>query len=143
MKKLLLLFVLTAVNLSVGAQTTMSYAYDEGGNIIKRIEGTIDQGLNIDSLFLKTQMVGKYKFVLGPSPTTGIIKGYVENYSGEGVVTAVNVSNGQNAQVHFDSGKFSIDLFNLLDGIYVMHLYIIEGNKVSKNNNLKIIKKSN
>lgn len=88
-------------------------------------------------------MVGKYKFVLGPSPTTGIIKGYVENYSGEGVVTAVNVSNGQNAQVHFDSGKFSIDLFNLLDGIYVMHLYIIEGNKVSTNNNLKIIKKSN
>jgi len=126
MKKCFFLLLLIAVDVSVCAQTTLSYEYDKSGNCIKRKEVVPNQWPDNDSLSMQSQMVGNYKVILGPSPTTGLINGYVENYSGEGVVTAVNASNGQNKQKHFDSGNFSLDISNLPDGIYVMHLYISE-----------------
>lgn len=147
MKKNLFALLLFIANAKLSfAQSTIVYEYDASGNRIHRNIGKKNSDNNDSTSDSKTekitQMVGEYKFFLGPSPTTGIIEGYVENYQGEGVIVAVNVANGQNCIQHFDRGMFCIDISNLPDGIYALQLVVISNGQTIQNNDVKIIKKS-
>lgn len=143
MKKKYVISLLLTVNLGYSyAQTPIIYEYDESGNRIHRQVGQfVDKTDETTSTSQITQMVGKYKFILGPSPTTGLIQGYVEDYDGEGIIVAVNTSNGNSCSQHFSNGKFLLNLTNFPDGIYVMQLIIINNGQTIQNNNVKIVKK--
>lgn len=137
MKKLLLFMMLLASRTLILAQTPIVYDYDASGN---RTHRKIEE--NSETSSSVSQIVGKYKVVLGPSPTTGVVEGYVEGYSGEGVVVFVSATSSGSRMEHYTDGKFKVDISGLPDGIFVVRLVIIDNGTVYQNNDVKIIKYS-
>lgn len=93
------------------AQTPIVYDYDASGN---RTHRKVEESSETSSTV--SQVVGKYKVVLGPSPTTGIIEGYVEGYNGSGVTVVVSATSSGSRMEHYTDGKFKVDISGLPDG---------------------------
>lgn len=124
----------------IQAQTPIVYDYDASGNRTHRkVEENSEES---SSSSMISQVVGRYKVVLGPSPTTGVIEGYVDGYSGSGVTVVVSATSSGSRMEHYTDGKFKVDISGLPDGIFVVHLIITDNGTVYQNNDVKIIKYS-
>lgn len=86
---------------------------------------------------------GTFKVIIGPSPTTGIIDGHVENYTEGGRVKLTNIDTGQYVDKAYNNGEFSINISHLPNGIYAFSILIINKGKTTTVSNIKIIKKDN
>lgn len=141
MKELLLLMLMLVFRVMAQAQTPIVYDYDASGNRTHRKVEKYSEDASSNSSMI-SQVVGKYKVVLGPSPTTGVIEGYVEGYNGSGVTVVVSATSSGSCMEHYTDGKFKVDISRFPDGIFVVHLIITDNGTVYQNDDVKIIKYS-
>lgn len=128
MKKIFFLIVIhLAMFLSLNAQQTISYEYDEAGNRIARkvvvIQAkTIQQQQEISPVI---DEIGKMEISIFPNPTKGMLSINITHcdIKNNNSFTVYNLSGNQLFNGNMQgSGEFSIDMSEYIAGIYILVL---------------------
>lgn len=139
MKKILFTITLLVMSLMTSAQN-ISYAYDASGNRIKReiILSQLNAPKKQDLTCHVSETLARKTIRIYPNPTKGHLKIEVIGYEGseKGMLSIVNISGQQVAEIHLASAMTSLDLSSQPSGIYILNISL-NGEK----SNWKIIKK--